>query len=101
MTRGLPEAPKRDCNPPRAIVARPSGRRLDPVGMSGERPADQALETATKRLIDEQDSFDEAIEAGTPRKTDEANAVVRRAESVQSLADEAAHATDNGATPSD
>lgn len=57
---------------------------------------DQALETATERLIDAQDLVGEAIDAGTPPRPDELDVVVRRAEDVESLADEAAQPTPQG-----
>ncbi len=64
--------------------------------MTDERLTDEALITATDHLIDAQELVGEAIDSGTPPEPSEVDVVVRRAEDVQSLADEAAHENGQG-----
>lgn len=64
--------------------------------MTDTRAVDQALESATERLIDAQDSVGQAIDAGEPPELREADVVVRRAEDVAVLAEEAARVTATG-----
>lgn len=56
--------------------------------MAGPREVDDALDLAIDRTIDAQDDF-EKLPAADPKALPKADVVVRRAEDVKTLADEA------------